>query len=591
MGATPPSDAVQVWEGRTLKLRSAEWFEGERSHTFQHRMSMSAVGRAPAEYIGRPIIGIANSWNDFNNCNLPHKQLVEAVKRGVLEAGGYPMEFHTISTASDFVKPSDLLYRNLMAMDVEEMLRSHPIDGTVLLAECDKTTPAQLMGALSVDLPAIQLAAGHRASGCFRGRRVTYATDFWRYLDDYEAGEVSEGEWEELESVMSCSGGGCAVMGTASTMKSISEALGMMLPGTSDIPAIDPDRVRAAEETGRRIVGLVKEDLRPSRIVTEAALRNAMRVLAALGGSTNAILHLTAIAGRLGIFLSYADFEDAWAGIPLLADLQPSGIGNMDDFHAAGGLGALMHVLMPRLEAAAMTVSGLTIGDNYHEVHPQPGSVIGSLDAPIAPGPALRFLRGNLAPDGAVVKQSACSEHLLRHSGPALVFRDYADMQERIGQDDLDVTEDTVLVMQNCGPVGVPGMPEWGSIPIPTKLLRAGVRDMVRISDGRMSGTGYGTVVLHVAPESAVGGPLALVRDGDEIAIDVVAGSIELLVDAAELDRRRRELTPSRGAHPRGYMRLFADHVLQAPEGCDLDFLRPQSRAEARFIPPVVGRG
>ena len=574
-----------------MKLRSAEWFEGPRSTTFQHRMSMAAVGRDYGEYAGRPIIGIANSWNDFNNCNLPHKHLVEAVKRGVLAAGGYPMEFHTITTASDFVKPSDLLYRNLMAMDVEEMLRSHPIDGVVLLAECDKTTPAQLMGAASVDLPAIQLAAGHRASGCFRGRRVTYATDYWHYLDEYEAGRLTDAEWQELEGGMSCSGGGCAVMGTASTMKSISEALGMMLPGTSDIPATHARRVAAAEATGRRIVAMVAEDIRPSRVLTEAAFRNAIRTLAALGGSTNALLHITAIAGRLGIFLRLEDFEQAWAGVPLLADLQPSGQGNMDDFFAAGGLAALMQELMPGLEGDALTVTGRAIQENYRDARKVPDSVIRSLEDPAAAGPALRILRGNLAPDGALVKQSACSPELLHHRGRAVVFRDYAHMLARIDREDLAVTADSVLVMQNCGPVGVPGMPEWGSIPIPPKLLRQGVRDMVRISDGRMSGTGYGTVVLHVAPESAVGGPLALVRDGDEIVLDVPAGRIELLVGDDELARRRLAFTPPPSEHVRGYIRLFADHVLQAPDGCDLDFLRPKTRNDARFVPPLVGRG
>ncbi|MDA8346931.1 MAG: dihydroxy-acid dehydratase [Thermaerobacter sp.] len=574
-----------------MKLRSAEWFEGPVSRTFQHRMSMAAVGRAYADYAGRPIIGIANSWSDFNNCNLPHKELVDHVKLGVLAAGGYPMEFHTITTASDFVKPSDLLYRNLMAMDVEEMLRSQPIDGVVLLSECDKTTPAQLMGALSVDLPAIQLAAGHRASGNFRGERVTYATDFWRLLDEYEAGNLLSQEWAQLERCMSCSGGGCAVMGTASTMKSISEAIGMMLPGTSDIPAIDVQRQSAAEATGRRIVEMVREDLRPSQIVTEAALRNAMRVLAALGGSTNALIHLAAIAGRRGIFLRYEDFEQAWNDVPLLCDLQPSGAGNMDDFHAGGGLPRLLHELLPLLEGDAKTVSGRTLRQNYATVPAASDPVIGSLQRPIAPGPALRILRGNLAPDGAVLKESAGSPELMRHEGPAVVFEDYEDMLARIEGDDLPVTKDSVLVMRSCGPVGVPGMPEWGSIPIPPKLLRQGVRDMVRISDARMSGTGYGTVVLHVAPESAVGGPLALVHDGDLIALDVPAGRLELRVPESELTARRAALRARPATHKRGYLRLFAEHVMQAPEGCDLDFLRPGSAEEAGFVPPIVGRG
>lgn len=390
---------------------------------------------------------------------------------------------------------------------------------------------------------------------------------------------------------MSRSGGGCAVMGTASTMKSLSEALGMMLPGTSDIPATDERRVAAAEATGARIVDMVREDLRPSEIMTRQAFRNAMKVLAAIGGSTNALLHVTAIAGRLGIFLGLDDFEDAWAGVPLLADVQPSGDGNMDDFSAAGGFATLMRELMPLLDPDALTVTGKTIAENYRGARPAESSVIRSLADPVSSGPSLRILRGSLAPDGAVIKRSACSEHLLRHRGPAVVFRDYEDMLQRIGSDDLDVTEDSVLVLQTCGPVGVPGMPEWGSIPIPTKLLRRGIRDMVRISDGRMSGTGYGTVVLHVAPESAVGGPLGLVRDGDEIALDVPAGRLDLLVSERDISRRRTAFRRPPGRHARGYLRLFAEHVLQAPEGCDFDFLRPTTPEEARFVPPVVGRG
>lgn len=573
-----------------MELRSRAWFEGPKALTFQHRSSMWAMGRDYRDYGGRPIIGIANSWNDFNNCNLPHRQLVEAVKRGVLDAGGYPMEFHTISTAADFVKPSDLLYRNLMAMDVEEMLRAYPIDGVVLLCECDKTCPAQLMGAVSVDLPTLQLAAGHRASGCFRGRRVTYATDYWHYLDEYEAGRLTEEEWQELERNISPSPGGCAVMGTASTMKSLAEVLGMMLPGTSDIPAGHPARLAAAEATGRRIVAMVAEDLRPSQILTEASFQNAIKVLAALGGSTNALLHLTAIAGRLGISLRPRDFEAAWDGVPLLVNLQPSGVYNMDDFHAAGGLAALIHELLPILDGECRVATGQTLAEAYGKAEVRAPEVIASLDRPFAKGPVLAILHGNLAPDGAVIKASACSPNLLRHRGRAVVFRDYEDMLNRIHSDDLDVTPSSVLVLQGCGPVGVPGMPEWGSIPIPRKLLRAGVTDMVRISDARMSGTGYGTVVLHVAPESAVGGPLALVRDGDEVELDVPARTVRLRVDEEELAARRQAWHPPQPRHARGYLRLFAEHVLQAPEGCDLDFLRPRNREEARFVGPIVGR-
>lgn len=574
----------------SVKLRSSEWFEGEKSYTFQHRMSMAAVGRAYADYRGRPIVGIANSWSDFNNCNLPLKDLVAAVKRGVLAAGGYPMEFHTITTAADFVKPSDLPYRNLMAMDLEEMLRCQPIDGVVLMAECDKTIPAQLMAAASADLPAIQLVAGHRASGYFRGQRVTYATDFWRYLDEYNAGSLRDDEWEELVQRMSCSGGGCAVMGTASTMKCISEALGMMLPGTATIPSSHRDRVLAAESTGRRIVAMIEEDLRPSAIITLPSLRNAIRVMGSIGGSTNAVLHIMAIAGRRGIRLNYDDFEAVWESVPLMVDLQPSGRGNMDDFHAAGGMVALMRELTPMLETHAMTVTGHTIADNYGGDRRVPSSVIASFRQPFSTGPTLKVLRGTLAPNGAVIKQSACSTALLRHKGPALVFDNYLDMLARIDRDDLPVTADSVLILRNCGPVGVPGMPEWGSVPIPKKLLKQGVRDMVRVSDGRMSGTGYGTVALHVAPEAAVGGPLALMKDGDPIVLDVPAGRIDVLVSQRELLERKAKWRPPTCEHRRGYPRLFAEHVLQADEGCDLDFLRPASPADVKFVPPIVGR-
>ena len=574
-----------------MLLRSSEWFEGAVDNTFQHRMSLRAMGRDPDQATGRPVVGIANSWSDLNNCNLPLKKLVEDVKRGVLLAGGFPVEFHTITTAADFMKPSDLLYRNLMAMDVEEMVRAHPIDAVVLLCECDKTIPAQLMAAASLDLPAIQVAAGHRSSGCFKGQRVTYATDFWHFLNEYKAGRMSAEEWEELEAVMSPSPGGCAVMGSASTMKIMSEVLGMMLPGSSHIPAVSSERSSTAEAAGKRIVEMAKAGIRPSQIMTEAAFGNAIRTLAAIGGSTNAIIHLTAIARRFGYRLDLDRFEELFRDTPVIVNLQPAGTHNMDDLNNAGGTGAVIKQLLPILDTTCLTASGNTLGDEYGSYEVIDSDVIFSLDQPLRKTPAFAVLYGNLAPQGAIVKRSASNERFARHRGPALVFDDYGDMLERIDAPDLPVTEDSVLVLRNAGPLGGPGMPEWGDVPIPTKLLKAGISDMVRLSDARMSGTAFGTVVLHIAPEAAVGGPLAAVKDGDEIELDIDRGVIALNVDEAEIARRMADWRAPASPHKRGFVRLSNEHIVQAPDGCDLDFLQPRSPEEARFVPPTVGRG
>ncbi len=552
---------------------------------------MAAMGFAPRDYEGRPFIGIANSWSDFNNCNLPHKDLVEHVKRGIRQAGGVPMEFHSITTGADFMKPSDLPYRNLMAMDIEEMIRSYPMDGVVLLCECDKTCPAQLMAVASANIPALQLAAGHRASGTFQGQRVTYATDFWRYLDEYMAGRLSPAEWTELESTISCSTGGCPVMGTASTMKSLSEILGMMLPGTAAIPAHHAGKVSAAEAVGQRIVAMVEENLRPSDLLTRQAFDNAIRLLGALGGSTNALLHLTAIAGRRGITLRPSDFRELLQEVPLLVDVQPLGRYNMDDLFAAGGVPAVIGQLLSVLDTTCLTATGRSIQEEYGDPRVADARVVKALDAPVAQGPTLSVLSGSLAPDGAVVKSAGAGDpRLRRHQGRALVFEGYDDMMQRIHDDKLAVDRDTVLVLRHCGPVGVPGMPEWGAIPIPQKLLRQGVRDMVRVSDARMSGTGYGTVVLHVAPESAIGGPLAFVQDGDQILLDIDAKRIDLLVAPEVLAMRRAHWQRPQARHLRGYLKLFSDHVLQASEGCDLDFLRPDTEFALPFVEPIIGR-
>jgi len=573
-----------------MNLRSDEWFRGKEDNTFQHRSAMRAMGHIPDSFVGRPIIGISNSWNDFNSCNMPHKHLVENVKKGVLAAGGYPMEFHTITTPADFMKPSDLMYRNLMSMDVEESIRSLPMDGVVLLCECDKTCPAQLMAAASCDVPALQLAAGHRATGWFKGNPVNYGTDLWRYVDERKSGALSDRDWQDLEACISCSLGGCAVMGTASTMKSMSEMLGMMLPGTSSIPATDARRAAAAEQTGRRIVEMVRENLRPSQLMTAPAFHNAIKLLAAIGGSTNAVLHLMAIAGRLGIRLTLDDFAHLTQDVPLIVDLQPSGRYNMDDLYRCGGLPATIRELLPLLDESCLGATGQTMAEIYGNADSHLREVIRTLGNPVQTDSSIAVLRGNLAPDGAVVKRSACSSHLLKHRGRAVVFEDYLDMTSRIDDVSLDVTADSILVMKNCGPVGS-GMPEWGSIPIPKKLLQQGVRDMVRISDARMSGTSYGTVILHVAPEAAVGGLLAVVEDGDLIAIDIHGGVMELLVDKETLERRLVAWKRPLPTHRRGYPKLFAEHTLQAHEGCDLDFLRPSHPDDLPFVSPIVGRG
>jgi dihydroxy-acid dehydratase len=569
---------------RTGRYRSEEWFYGRDELGLQNRSALRSMGVEVERYAGRPVIGIANSWSELNNCNITLRDVAAAVKKGVEAAGGLPLEFPTISLGEEFTKPSAMLYRNLMAMDVEEMLRSNPIDAVVLLSNCDKTGPAQLMGAASANLPAIQVNGGPRSPFAWRGEEIGSGTDLWRYWDEYRTGKISAAEWKELEHCMSCSQGACNVMGTASTMAAMAEALGMMLPGTSSIDATEPERLLAAEAAGRRIVALAEADLRPRQIMTAAAFDNAVRVLLAIGGSTNAILHLIAIAGRLGITLPLERFDELGQTTPCLANLKPSGEHLMRRFHEAGGVPALMTQIRDLLHLDCRTVTGLTWAENLEGVTVKDTDVI----KPVLGAGALAVVTGNLAPLGAVIKVSAASPELLQHEGPALVFASYEDMLARIEHPDLDVTADTVLVLQNCGPKGVPGMPEWGAIPIPAKLQRLGVKDMVRLSDARMSGTSYGTVVLHVCPEAAAGGLLGLVQTGDRIRLDVPARRLDLLVPDDVLAHR----TPVQAGrqHLRGYPRLYADHVLQANEGCDFDFLRPRTEEELVFIPPLVGR-
>lgn len=573
-----------------MELRSSRWFKPRTEASAQHRAAMHALGYRPEDYADKPVIAIFNSWNDLNSCNLPHKYLTEAVKRGVVAAGGFPVEFHSISTAADFMMPSDLIYRNLMSIDVEETIRAYPIDGAVLLCECDKTCPAQLMAVASADIPALQLAAGHRMSGWFNGQRITYATDWWRLWDQYQGGQLTQGEWDQVEASISCSLGGCAVMGTASTMKLLSEVLGMMLPGTSSIPASDSRRVAAAEATGRRIVEMVREGLTPSRLMTPDAFDNAIRVLAAVGGSTNAIIHLTAIAGRLGIRLTMNTFQKHFRSTPLIVNIQPSGEANMDDFYHAGGVGAIIHALLPILNDECLTAVGKTLGMVYGSVKSTNNQVIASLDAPISSRPALTVLRGNLAADGAIIKSSACSPHLMKHRGRAVVFDNYADMVERIDLPGVVQDEGDVLILRNSGPVGAPGMPEWGALPIPQSLLKRGVIDMVRVSDARMSGTAFGTIVLHVVPEAAVGGLLAYVKSGDVVSLDIEQGSISLEVSEEVIAQRKRMWRNEIPHYDRGYLRLYQRHVMQATEGCDFDFLSLPPGQHPTLAEPIIGK-
>ncbi len=572
------------------KLRSAEWFEGRDEIGPQSRAVLRSLGWSEAFFRGKPVIGIANSWSELNNCSLNLPALAAAVKRGVIAAGGIPLEFNTIALGEELMKPSAMLYRNLLAMELEETLRSHPIDGVVLLGNCDKTIPAQLMAAASANLPAIQVCAGPKTAGQWRGQPVGSGTALWKYLDEYRAGRLSAEDWRSLEACYSCSVGTCNTVGTASTMALIAEALGMSLPGSATLDANDTRRMASAEESGARAVELVRNDLRPRRIMTRAAFLNALRVYTAIGGSTNAVIHLLAIAGRLRVPLSLDDFDTIAAETPVLLDVQPAGRGLMADFDAAGGLPALLVELREQLDLTAMTVTGKVFGEYIPARRSGGTEVIRTPDAPILPTGGLAVLRGNLAPRGAIIRAVTASPHLLNHRGPALVFADYHDLLARIDDPDLPVTAASVLVLRNAGAVGVPGLPEWGSIPVPRKLLLEGITDVVRISDSRMSGTSAGTIVLHITPEAAVGGPLALVRDGDLIELDVAGRALRLLVDDAELARRQATWTPPTPRHTRGYPRLYAEHVLQPDEGCDFDFLRPQNDADLELVPPVVGR-
>jgi dihydroxy-acid dehydratase len=556
-------------------LRSRNWFGRQDLDGFVHRSWLKAEGFSDHVFDGRPVVGIANSWSELTNCNAHLRQVAEAVKRGVWSAGGFPVEFPTISLGEVLMKPTTMLFRNLMAMDVEECIRAYPVDAVVLLSGCDKTTPAMLMGAASADVPAIMVTGGPMLRGVWRTEELGSGTDVWRLWSERRAERLTDEELAEAESCMSRSTGHCMVMGTASTMASMAEALGMTLPGNAAIPAPDSRRMALAELSGRRAVEMAKAGgPRPSEILTARAFDNAIRALMAIGGSTNAVIHLVAIAGRLGVPLPLTRFDELSRTTPFLVNLRPSGKYLMEDFFYAGGLPVVLKELLPSLDAQALTVNGRSIADNVRGAVCYNPDVIRPASMPIASEGGLVILRGNLCPDGAVLKQSAASAHLLTHRGRAVVFEDHADVHRRIDDPALPIDETSVLVLKHVGPKGAPGMPEWGAAPIPARLLKKGVKDLVRISDARMSGTSYGTVVLHVAPESAVGGPLTLVRDGDEIELDVPGRRLTLHVSDDELSRRRAAWIPRPPHYTRGYGSLFLDHVLQANEGCDFDFLR-----------------
>jgi dihydroxy-acid dehydratase len=554
--------------------RSAAWFAAGGRQGFLHRSWMRNEGFTDELFDGRPVIGIANSWSELTPCNAHLRSVADAVKRGVLMAGGFPLEFPTMSLGETIVRPTAMLFRNLLAMEVEESVRANPLDGVVLLSGCDKTTPAMLMGAASVDLPAIMVTGGPMLNGKFRGRDIGSGTAVWELTEQVRAGRLRKEDLTEAESCMSRSSGHCMTMGTASTMACITEAFGMQLPGSAAIPAADSRRLATAQRSGQRIVEMVGESLRPSAILTRHAFENAVVVNAALGGSTNAIVHLLAVAGRVGVPLDLADFDRLTSAVPMLVDLMPSGRYLMEDFFYAGGVPVVMAELGERLHLDAMTVTGRSVADNVKGATCWDRKVIAPLDTPFRPaGSGTAVLLGNLCPGGAVLKVSAASEELLDHRGPALVFDSIEDYLQACDNPELPVTKDTVLVVRGAGPKGYPGFPEVGNVPLPLVLLEAGTTDMVRVSDARMSGTGYGTCVLHVAPESAAGGPIALVQTGDVIHLDVPNRRLDLLVDGAVLAERREHWTAPAPAAGRGWARLYVDHVLQADRGADLDFL------------------
>jgi dihydroxy-acid dehydratase len=559
---------------RAKPLRSQAWFGADDLHGFIHRGWLKNQGWPADLFEGKPVVGICNTWSELTPCNAHFRELADAVKRGVWEAGGFPLEFPVMSLGETLIRPTSMLLRNLLSMDVEESIRANPLDGVVLLMGCDKTTPGLLMGAASCDLPTIGLSGGPMLSGKFRGRDLGSGTGLWQMSEDVRAGKMTREEFRSAESCMNRSKGHCMTMGTASTMACMVEALGMALPGNAAVPAVDARRYTLAQLTGRRIVAMIRDDLCMSKILTRKAFENAVRTNAAIGGSTNAVVHLLAVAARSGVSLSLADFDDLGARIPLLLDLQPVGKFLMEDFYYAGGLPVVLRELLTAglLHGDALTVNGMTLKDNISAAENWNPEVIRSCEQPFKQDAGIAVLYGNLAPNGAIIKPAAATPDLLQHQGRAVVFESIEDFNARIDDESLDVDEGSVMVLKNCGPRGYPGMPEVGNMRLPPKLLRRGIRDMVRISDARMSGTAYGTVVLHVAPEAAAGGPLALVKDGDLVTLDVAHRLLNLEVDSGELEARRLRWQPP-PEPSRGYAQLYVRHVLQADQGVDFDFL------------------
>ena len=553
-------------------LRSRQWFGSDGKQGFYYRSWLKGLGLPHDLFDGRPVIGICNTWSELTPCNSSFRDLAEHVKRGVYEAGGFPLEFPVMSLGETQMRPTAMLFRNLASMDVEESIRANPVDGVVLLMGCDKTTPSLMMGAASIDLPTIGVSGGPSLSGNWRGKPIGSGTGVIEMSEMVRAGTLSQAEFTEAEACMQRSRGTCMTMGTASTMASLVEALGMSLPENAAIPAVDSRRMRLAHLSGRRIVEMVREDLRMSKVLTRAAFANAICANAAIGGSTNAVIHLLALAGRLGVPLALEDWDRLGSHLPCLVNLKPSGQYLMEDFYYAGGVPAVLREIAPHLDLDALTVNGRTLGQNISDAPCWNRDVIRPLAEPFKAGAGIAVLRGNLAPDGAVIKPSAASPHLFRHRGRAVVFDSIEDFKARIDDDSLDIDETCVMVLKNCGPRGYPGMPEVGNMPLPPKLLRRGITDLVRISDARMSGTAYGTVVLHVSPEASAGGALALVREGDFIELDVPGRRLHLDVPETELERRRTAWQPP-AAPARGWAKLYVDHVQQAHLGADLDFL------------------
>jgi dihydroxy-acid dehydratase len=572
---------------RPEELRSHRWYGVKDLRSFGHRSRTAQMGFHRSDYSGKPVIAIINTWSDINPCHSHFKQRVEEVKRGVWQAGGFPVEMPAMSLSEPFQKPTTMLYRNLLAMETEELLRSYPADGCVLMGGCDKTTPALVMGAITMDLPAVFLPAGPMLRGDYQGQYLGSGSDTWKYWAELRAGRIGEDDWQRIEEGIARSPGHCMTMGTASTMTSAIEAMGLALTGSASIPAPDSRHAQMATLTGKRIVEMVWTDLKPSSLLTPASFDNAVTTVLALGGSTNALVHLIALARRAGYALSLDQFDQLARRTPVLANLRPSGKYLMEDFFYAGGLRALLAQLGDLLDLGQRTVDGTTLGANIAGARIFNEDVIRTRANPVVARDGLAVLRGNLAPDGAVIKPPAAEPHLLRHTGRAVVFENYNDMAARIDDPQLDVDASSVIVLRNAGPQGAPGMPEWGQLPIPRKLLEQGVRDMVRISDARMSGTSYGACVLHVAPEAHVGGPLALVQSGDLIELDVPARKLNVLVSEQELARRRAAWKAPPPKFERGYGTLYLKHVTQADQGCDFDFLAPVARGAPGGEPEI----